>query len=257
MPAAHGVEQLQTDYATGLRLSVTLSVLLLLIACANIANLLLARGSANRSQTAVRLALGAPRSRLIRQMLTESVLLAMVGGVAGLYVAYVGTRAILVLAFRGANYIPIDARPSLTVLGFSILLSLITGIVFGILPAWTASQYHPLDALRGAGRSAGDRSSVLQKPLAIAQVAFSIALLIAAGLVTQSLRNLLPPREIAKSFLANGMVGSGGGVELLAKTSKSSWRYPASPRGIAANWSQVHQGNRSASDATEVVVLPT
>jgi len=76
-------------------------------------------------------------------MLTESVLLAMVGGAAGLYVAYVGTRAILVLAFRGANYIPIDVRPSLPVLGFSILLSLITGIVFGILPAWTASQYHP------------------------------------------------------------------------------------------------------------------
>lgn len=78
----------------------------------------------------------------------------------------------------------------LPVLGFSILFSLITGIVFGILPAWTVSQYHPLDALRGADRSGGDRSSVLQKPLAIAQVAFSIALLIAAGLVTQSLRNL-------------------------------------------------------------------
>lgn len=143
MPAAHGVEQLQTDYAMGLGLLVTLSALLLLIACANIANLLLARGSANRSQTAIRLALGAPRSRLIRQMLTESVLLAMVGGAAGLYVAYVGTRAILVLAFHGANYIPIDARPSLPVLGFCILLSLITGIVFGILPAWTVSQYHP------------------------------------------------------------------------------------------------------------------
>jgi predicted permease len=190
MPAGRGVEQLQTEYATGLRLLVTLSALLLLIACANIANLLLARGSVNRSQTAVRLALGAPRSRLIRQMLTESVLLALVGGAAGLYVAYAGTRVILLLAFRGANYIPIDARPSLPVLGFSILLSLITGIVFGILPAWTASQSDPLDALRGVGRSAGDRSSILQKPLVIAQVAFSSALLIAAALVTQSLRNL-------------------------------------------------------------------
>jgi len=76
------------------------------------------------------------------------------------------------------------------VLGFSILLSLMTGIVFGILPAWTASQSDPLDALRGAGRSTGDRASVLQKSLVVAQVAFSIALLIAAGLVTQSLRNL-------------------------------------------------------------------
>src|SRR5260221_156444 len=189
-PAGRGVEKLRTDYETGLHLLVTLSALLLLIACANIANLLLARGSANRSQMAMRLALGAPRHRLIRQMLTESVLLALMGGAAGLYVAYAGTRTILLLAFRGASYVPIDARPSLPVLGFSILLSLMTGIVFGILPAWTASQSDPLDALRGAGRSTGDRASVLQKSLVVAQVAFSIALLIAAGLVTQSLRNL-------------------------------------------------------------------
>src|SRR5690242_5320021 len=189
-PAARGVEKLQTDYETGLRLLVTLSCLLLLIACANIANLLLARGSANRSQTAVRLALGASRSRLIRQLLTESILLALLGGAAGVYVAYTGTHAILLLAFRGSNYVPIDARPSLSVLGFAVLLSLITGVVFGILPALTASRSNPLDALRGAGRSTGDRSSVLQKPLVVAQVAFSIVLLIGAGLVTQSLRNL-------------------------------------------------------------------
>src|SRR5256886_17568324 len=117
-------------------------------------------------------------------------LLALMGGAAGLYVAYAGTRAILLLAFRGASYVPIDARPSLPVLGFSILLSLMTGIVFGILPAWTASQSDPLDAPRGAGRSTGDRASGRQKYLVEDQVAFSIALLIAAGLVTQSLRNL-------------------------------------------------------------------
>jgi len=189
-PAPSGVDWMQMNYATGLRLSVTLSALLLLIACANIANLLLARGAANRSQTAVRLALGAPRHRLIRQMLTESVLLGLMGGAAGLYIAYTGTHAILLLAFRGANYIPINTRPSLPVLGFAVLLSLITGIVFGIAPAWMASQSNPIDALRGSGRSTGDRFSVLQKPLVIAQVAFSIVLLIAAGLVTQSLRNL-------------------------------------------------------------------
>jgi macrolide transport system ATP-binding/permease protein len=188
--AAGGVDQMQSEYAVGLRLLLTLAGLVLLIACANVANLLLARRSADRSQTAVRLALGAPRTRLIRQMLTESVLLALVGGAAGLYVAYAGTHAILLFVFRGANYIPIDARPSVPVLGFALLLSLATGIVFGIAPAWMASRSNPVYALRGAGRSAGDRSSVLQKPLVIAQVAFSIVLLIGAGLVTESLRNL-------------------------------------------------------------------
>jgi macrolide transport system ATP-binding/permease protein len=188
--AGRGVEQMQTDYAVGLRLLMALSALLLVIACANIANLQLARGSANRSQMAVRLALGAPRSRLIRQMLTESVLLALAGGAVGIYVAYAGTRAILLLAFRGAHYVPIDAQPSLPVLGFALLLSLATGIVFGIAPAWVASRVDPDSRLRSAGRSTADRSSLIQKPLMIVQVAVSIVLLIGAGLLTQSLRNL-------------------------------------------------------------------
>ena len=189
-PADRGVEQMQADYAVGLRLLVTLSGLLLLIACANIANLLLARGSAKRSQTALQLALGAPRSRLIRQMLTESLLLAVAGGLAGLYVAHAGTQAILLLAFRGAHYIPIEARLSLPVLGFALVLSVATGIVFGIAPAWLSSRSDLGHALGGTGRSTGDRTAVAQKPLVVAQVAFSIVLLIGAGLVTQSLRNL-------------------------------------------------------------------
>jgi len=188
--AARGVEQMQTDYAIGLRLLFTLSGLLLLITCANIANLLLVRGSANRPQMAVRLALGAPRSRLIRQVLTESILLALAGGAVGLVVAYEGARAILALAFRGARYVPIEASPSLSVLGFAFLLSLATGMVFGIVPAWIASQAEPAGALRKTGRSGGDSSSKLQKPLLIAEVAFSTVLLIGAGLVMQSLRNL-------------------------------------------------------------------
>jgi predicted permease len=189
-PAGCGVTRMQDDYSAGLRLLLTLSGLILLIACANIANLLLARGVASRLQAAVRLALGAPRRRLIRQMLTESVLLAFAGGAAGLYVAYAGTQAILLLAFRGAHDVPVDARPSLPVLGFALVLSLVTGIVFGVAPALISSRSDPADTLRGAGRSTRDRSSLAQKPLVILQVALSVILLIGAGLLTQSLRNL-------------------------------------------------------------------
>ena len=189
-PAARGVEQLQTDYALALRLLATLSALLLLITFANIANLLLARGSANQSQTAVRLALGGTRGRLIRQSLTESVLLAVAGGVMGLYVAYAGSQALLLLAFRGAHYVPISVRPSVPVLLFAIILSLATGIVFGIAPAWMASRSNPADALRGVGRAKGERSSTLQKSLIVVQVALSIVLLAGAGLLTKSLHNL-------------------------------------------------------------------
>lgn len=189
-PAARGVEQLQTDYALGFRLLAVLSVLLLLIACANIANLLLARGSANQSQTAVRLALGGTRLRLMQQLLTESVLLSLAGGLAGLYVAYIGGHALLLLAFRGADVIPISTRPSMPVLLFAVGLSLITGIVFGIAPAWMASRSNPADTLRGAGRGTSERSSTIQKSLIVVQVALSIVLLVSAALLTSSLRNL-------------------------------------------------------------------
>ena len=188
--AARGVDQMQAQYSLALRLLATLSALLLLIACANIANLLLARGSDHRSQIAVQLALGGTRLRLIRQLITESVLLAVAGGVAGLYTAYVGTHALLLLAFRGAHYIPISARPSASVLVFAMVLSIVTGIVFGIAPAWMASRSSPIDALRGAGRAIGGRSSKAQKSLVVVQVALSILLLIGAGLLTKSLRNL-------------------------------------------------------------------
>jgi predicted permease len=189
-PAARGVDQMQTQYSLALRLLATLSALLLLIACANIANLLLARGSDHRSQIAVQLALGGTRLRLIRQLITESMLLAVAGGLAGLYTAYMGTHALLLLAFRGAHYIPISARPSVSVLTFAMLLSLTTGIVFGIAPAWMTSRSSPVDALRGAGRAIGGRSSKVQKSLIVVQVALSIVLLIGAGLLTKSLRNL-------------------------------------------------------------------
>ena len=190
VPAGGGIQNLQQETSKGLYLLMTLSGLVLLVACANVANLLLARGATRKVETSIRMALGAARTRLIRQMLTESVLLACLGGLAGLFVAFEGSRTILALAFPNSPHLPITANPSLPVLGFAFLLSLLTGIVFGIVPAWITSHSDPAEALRGLNRSTRDRTSVPQKSLIVFQAAMSLVLLVGAGLLTKSLRNL-------------------------------------------------------------------
>jgi predicted permease len=185
-----GVQNLQQETGSGLRLLMAVSGLVLLVACANIANLLLAKGATRKAETSIRMALGAARSRLIRQMLVESVLLGCIGGVIGVAVAYGGARMILALAFPDATHSPIQASPSLLVLGFAFVLSLLTGIVFGIVPAWIGSHSDPAEALRGANRMTRDRASLPQKSLIVLQAALSLVLLVGAGLLTQSLRNL-------------------------------------------------------------------
>ena len=185
-----GIENLQQETGSGLRLLMAISGLVLLVACANIANLLLAKGATRRAETSIRMALGAARSRLIRQMLVESILLGCIGGAIGIAVAFGGARMILVLAFPDAAHNPIQASPSLLVLGFAFVLSLLTGIVFGIVPAWIGSHSDPAEALRGANRMTRDRASLPQKSLIVVQAALSLVLLVGAGLLTQSLRNL-------------------------------------------------------------------
>ena len=189
-PGGSGIVSLQNRYRAGLYMLIAASALVLLIACANLANLLLVRGMARRQQSAVQVALGASRRRLIRGVLTESIFLACMGGAAGVALAHWGTRAILLVAFRGSTYVPIQAQPSAAVLGFALAPSLVTGILFGVGPAWMASRSDPAEALRGANRSTRDRSSMPQKSLVVAQAALSLVLLAMAGLVTQSLRNL-------------------------------------------------------------------
>jgi predicted permease len=190
IPGGTGVGVMKADYADSLHILLAVCLLVLLIACANIANLLLARGAARRTQTAVRLALGANRKRLVRQSLTESVVLSVIGGAAGLAVAYAGVKAIVALAFHGAKYVPIDAAPSLPILAFAFVLSLITGVLFGTAPAWLASHADPAEALRGANRTTRDRSSISQKILVIVQATLSVVLLAGAGLLTHSLQKL-------------------------------------------------------------------
>jgi len=189
-PGGVGIARMQGEYRSGLQLLMGISALVLLIACANIANLVLVRGMARRAETSIRMALGAQRRRLIRQMLTESVVLACLGGLAGLVVAYAGTRMLLALAFPEAMGLPIHASPSPAVLGFAFGLSLVTGLVFGIAPEWITSHSDPAEALRGSNRSTRDGSSLLQRSLVVMQAALSLVLLVGAGLLTRSLNRL-------------------------------------------------------------------
>jgi predicted permease len=189
-PAGSGINKMKQNFGSDLKLLLSITGLVLLIACANLANLQLARGIANRAQASIRVALGAPRSRLVRQTLTESLTLAVLGGAAGLLVAMLGTEALVKLTFDGAKFVPINTNPSLPVLGFSFLLSLVTGIVFGIAPAWSASRADPANALRGLGRSTASHTTWTQKMLVATQVAVSLVLLTSAGLMIQTLRHL-------------------------------------------------------------------
>jgi len=191
VPGGGGIQNLQQETGDGLKMLMILSSVVLLIACANIANLLLARATARRAEISLRMALGAGRGRLILQILTEAVLLSFLGGLAGLVVAYGGSHLILTLAFPEAKNMPISASPSLMVLGFAFLVSLLTGILFGTAPAWLTSHTQPAEALRaGSNRTTRDRSTLPQKALVIFQAALSLVLLVGAVLMTRSLTNL-------------------------------------------------------------------
>ena len=188
-PGGAGVQALRDEYLSSLHLLMWISALVLAIACANVANLMLVRASTRKLQTSIRAALGASAGRQVRQVLNESVVLALLGGVVGVAIAFGATRLILHLAFQN-TYVAIHASPSLPVLAFTFAVSLITGILFGVAPAWITANAAPADALRGAGRSTGRSGGWTQKSLVIAQAALSLVLLSAAGLLTQSLHNM-------------------------------------------------------------------
>ncbi len=188
-PGGAGVQMLRDEYQSGLHLLMWISGVVLMIACANVANLMLVRAATRRQQTSIRAALGASRSRQIGLVLTESTVLALVGGIAGVAFAFAGTRLILHLAFQ-KDYVAIKATPSLPVLGFTFAMALLTGILFGVVPAWMTAAADPVDAMRGASRSTGERRGWTQKSLVVVQAALSLVLLAAAALLTESLKNM-------------------------------------------------------------------
>ena len=190
VPAGAGVAVMKEEYGRSLQILLSVCGLVLLIASANVANLLLARAVTRRGQTAVRLALGASSRQIIAQALTESVLLAIGGGIVGLLVAVGGARLLLTLAFHSAHFLPISSMPSFMVLAFSFALALITGIIFGAVPAWFATRTDPAEALHGASRRTSDHSSFTRQGLLIVQATLSVVLVAGATMLARSLNKL-------------------------------------------------------------------
>jgi predicted permease len=191
-PAAIGYSPLRNDFSTALIVLMCMVGLVLLIACANVANLLIARAFMRQKELAVRLSLGASRGRLVRQMLVESLLLSSAGGVAGVGLSVVLTRALLAFVPTDGRPLSITAQPDLRILSFTIVLTFATAIVFGLLPAMRASRSDPWTTLKDTvGSIAGSGGSLfLRKGLVTAQVALSFLLLFGAGLFVRSLQNL-------------------------------------------------------------------
>jgi predicted permease len=190
IPAGAGITVMKEEAGRSLQILFAVCGMVLLIACANVANLLLARAAARRSQTAVRLALGASRRQVVAQALFESVVLAIAGGAVGLLVATGAARLLLLLAFRSAHFLPISPWPSPLVLGFTFAVALLTGMIFGAAPAWFATRTDPVEALRGAGRSTADRSGFTRTGLLVLQTALSVVLVAGATMLARSLSNL-------------------------------------------------------------------
>jgi predicted permease len=190
VPAGAGVGIMKEQYGRSLRILFAVCALVLLISCANVANLLLARGMARRAQTAVRLAMGAPRRKIVTEALVESIVLAVGGAIVGLVVAMGAARLLLSLAFAGATMLPIETAPSPIVLAFATGLALVTGLLFGAVPAWFATRTDPIEALRGSGRTHGDRASLARTTLLVAQAALSVVLVAGSMMLGRSLGNL-------------------------------------------------------------------
>jgi len=193
VPGGAGISSMRDRYQRWLQVLMAVTGFVLLIVCANVASLMLVRGMERRRQTSLRMALGAGVSRIVRQDLTESMVLSILGGALGLAVAYASTRLILNFVFpsnNGMPGVPIEASPSLAVLLFAFGVSVLAGIAFGIAPGWIATRTDPMEALRGASRVTASAGSLPRRALVVFQLALSLALLSVSGLLTSALRAL-------------------------------------------------------------------
>jgi predicted permease len=201
LSGAQGLAEFRVRFTKPLRILIGVVALVLMIACANVANLLLARATARQKEVAVRHAIGAGRFRLIRQFLTESLILANVGGLLGLFFAWWGSRSLLALVSGESSPVPIDVTPNIRILSFTFVVSVLTAILFGLAPAWIITRPDVGSALK-VTTPARPRLG-LSRVLVVSQVTLSLLLLIGAGLFLRTLHNL---RTLNLGFQADQII---------------------------------------------------
>ncbi len=187
-PGAGGISGLRLRYSTPLQMLMAIVGMVLLIACANVGSLLLARSASRKAEISLRMALGATRPRIIRQLFTECMLLALFGGVLGIVLSHWGVKLLVSLVARDA---PLDTRPDLFILVFTAIVSLVSGVLFGLVPALRSSKLDLASAMKEKAKTGGGRLRWnLSSGLVVGQVALSMVLLTGAGLFARSLLNL-------------------------------------------------------------------
>ncbi|MGH7717684.1 MAG: ABC transporter permease, partial [Gemmatimonadaceae bacterium] len=246
LPAAGGLSIVRRQYSTALKILMGAVALVLLIACANVANLLLARAEARQREVAIRLAIGAGRGRLVRQLLTESTVLALLGAAGGLLLGHWGTRGLVALISTADRVVTLDLGLNARVLGFTMLVATITATIFGLAPAWRGTRVSPQSAMKANARGVtqgGSRRFAVGRALVAVQVALSLTLLVGAGLLMGSLYKL---RTLDPGFRADGVLLA---RTSLLRTSFSAEQRPAVWRGLVERI-EAMPGVASASAST-------